>query len=90
MTSSGSSGHTETSSAENSSPKTEETALSDKNENWVTLGCALNQTKDTSLASVEELYNLVGGGDIKVCLFIFDSAICAVRIIKCFPLLSRG
>lgn len=36
----------------------------------MTLGEALNQAKDSSLASVEELHNLAGGADIKVLLFL--------------------
>lgn len=64
-----SSGHTEASSADNSSHTTEETALSDQNEDGMTLGDALTQAKDASLASVEELHNLAGGADIKVHLF---------------------
>lgn len=63
-----SSGHKET-SADDASHTTEETTLSDKNEDGMTLGDALTQAKDTSLASVEELHNLAGGADIKVCLF---------------------
>ncbi|XP_031256027.1 brefeldin A-inhibited guanine nucleotide-exchange protein 5 isoform X3 [Pistacia vera] len=74
-TSSGSSGHTETSSADNSSPKKEETTLSDQNENGMTLGDALNQAKDTSLASVEELHNLAGGADIKGLEAVLDKAV---------------
>ncbi|KAJ0090390.1 hypothetical protein Patl1_13715 [Pistacia atlantica] len=74
-TSSGSSGHTETSSADNSSPKKEETTLSDQNENGMTLGDALNQAKDISLASVEELHNLAGGADIKGLEAVLDKAV---------------
>ena len=44
----------------------EETSLGDENEKGITLGDALNQAKETSLASVEELHNLAGGADIKV------------------------
>lgn len=35
----------------------------------MTLGDALNQIKETSLASVEELHNLAGGADIKAYCF---------------------
>lgn len=64
-----SSGHTETSSADDASRTPEETTLGDKNEDGMTLGDALTQAKDTPIASVEELHNLAGGADIKVCLF---------------------
>ncbi|XP_021277449.1 brefeldin A-inhibited guanine nucleotide-exchange protein 5 [Herrania umbratica] len=64
-TSSGSSDHTEVASSENSTSKAEEASSADQNENEMTLGDALNQAKDTTLASVEELHNLAGGADIK-------------------------
>jgi guanine nucleotide-exchange factor len=43
----------------------------DQDEKGMTLGEALTQVKDTSLASVEELHNLAGGVDIKVLLFLY-------------------
>ena len=59
-------GQTEANSAQNSSTEVEESSLGDENEKGITLGDALNQAKETSLASVEELHNLAGGADIKV------------------------
>lgn len=59
--------------ADNSNQETEGTAISDQSENGITLGDALNQAKGTSLASVEELHNLAGGADIKVCLSTCNS-----------------
>ena len=44
--------------------------MGDPDEKGVTLGEALNQAKDSSLVSVEELHNLAGGADIKVLLFL--------------------
>lgn len=69
-----SSGHTET-SADDASHTTEETTLSDKNKDGMTLGDALTQAKDTSLASVEELHNLAGGADIKGLEAVLDKAV---------------
>lgn len=40
--------------------------MADQNEKEMTLGDQLNQAKETSIASVEELHNLAGGADIKV------------------------
>lgn len=57
---------------ENTSNSTvEEAVLDDQSDRGMTLGHALslNQVKETSLASVEELQNLAGGADIKVILF---------------------
>jgi guanine nucleotide-exchange factor len=53
-------------SGDTSSPKNEEITAADENEKEMTLGDALTQAKDTTLASVEELHTLVGGADIKV------------------------
>ncbi|KAK1568405.1 hypothetical protein Q3G72_024051 [Acer saccharum] len=74
-TSSGSSGPTASSSADTSTPKTEETTVSDQTENEMTLNEALKQAKDTSLASVEELHNLAGGADIKGLEAVLDKAV---------------
>lgn len=64
--SSGSGGHTEAVSTENSNAKTEGTSLGDSNDKEMTLGDALSQIKDASPTSLEELQNLAGGADIKV------------------------
>lgn len=53
-------------SGDSSSLKTEEIIAADQSEKEMTLGDALTQAKDTTLASVEELHTLVGGADIKV------------------------
>lgn len=53
-------------SGDSSSPKNEEITEADQSEKEMTLGDALTQAKDTTLASVEELHTLVGGADIKV------------------------
>ncbi|XP_019057827.1 PREDICTED: brefeldin A-inhibited guanine nucleotide-exchange protein 5 isoform X1 [Tarenaya hassleriana] len=47
----------------------------DQNEKEMTLGDALNQAKDTTLASVEELHTLVGGADIKGLEAVLDKAV---------------
>lgn len=47
-------------------PRVEETTSSDQDEKGMTLGDALTQAKETSVASVEELHTLAGGSDIKV------------------------
>ncbi|KAF2579185.1 hypothetical protein F2Q68_00004946 [Brassica cretica] len=52
-------------SGDSSSLKTEEIIAADQSEKEMTLGDALTQAKDTTLASVEELHTLVGGADIK-------------------------
>lgn len=57
---------------DNSSPKNEEITAADENEKEMTLGDALTQAKDTTLASVEELHTLVGGADIKVGLHLIS------------------
>ncbi|KAG4190196.1 hypothetical protein ERO13_A07G018300v2 [Gossypium hirsutum] len=64
-TSSNSSDHTKAASVENSTSKAEEASSNDQNDDEMNLGDALNQAKDTTLASVEELQNLAGGADIK-------------------------
>ncbi|KAJ7955363.1 Brefeldin A-inhibited guanine nucleotide-exchange protein like [Quillaja saponaria] len=66
---------TETASAENSNTNVEETSIGDPNDRGVTLGDALNQVKETSLASVEELHNLAGGADIKGLEAVLDKAV---------------
>jgi len=53
------------------SSKAEETSSSNENEKEMTLGDALTQAKETSLASVEELQSLAGGADIKVKFFLY-------------------
>ncbi|ESR66169.1 hypothetical protein CICLE_v10007246mg [Citrus x clementina] len=70
-----SSGHTETSSADDASRMPEETTLGDKNKDGMTLGDALTQAKDTPIASVEELHNLAGGADIKGLEAVLDKAV---------------
>ncbi|KAK9274482.1 hypothetical protein L1049_021730 [Liquidambar formosana] len=74
---SGSAAHTEATSADNLDSKFEETPLGDQNEKEMTLSDALamNQVKDTSLASVEELQNLAGGADIKGLEAVLDKAV---------------
>lgn len=58
----------------------EETLPRDKNGEGAISGDApsMNQVKDTSVASVEELQNLAGGSDIKVASYI---------ILKCYMLI---
>lgn len=60
--------HREVTSAQNSNVKVKETSLGDETEKAMTLGDALNQIKNASLAPVEELHNLAEGADIKVFL----------------------
>ncbi|KAH8504679.1 hypothetical protein H0E87_012060 [Populus deltoides] len=74
-TSTGSTGNDEAALAEKSDLSTEETPNADKNEEEMTLGDALNQIKETSLASVEELHNLAGGSDIKGLEAVLDKAV---------------
>lgn len=74
-TSPGSTGNDEAASAEKSGLSTEETPNADQNEEEITLGDALNQIKETSLASVEELHNLAGGSDIKGLEAVLDKAV---------------
>lgn len=45
----------------------------------MTLGDALTQAKDTTLASVEELHTLVGGADIKVGLELISRTFLSCR-----------
>ncbi|THG19477.1 hypothetical protein TEA_007202 [Camellia sinensis var. sinensis] len=67
----------EAASENNTNSKVEETALDDQNDKGMTLGDALsmNQVRDTSLASVEELQNLAGGADIKGLEAVLDKAV---------------
>ncbi|XP_050218779.1 brefeldin A-inhibited guanine nucleotide-exchange protein 5 [Mercurialis annua] len=74
-TSSSSAETTEASSTEKSHVKAEEASKADQNEDGMTLGDALNQIKETSLASVEELQNLAGGADIKGLEAVLDKAV---------------
>ncbi|KAF9680906.1 hypothetical protein SADUNF_Sadunf06G0170400 [Salix dunnii] len=74
-TSTGSTGNEEAASAEKSDLSIEETPNADQNEEEMTLGDALNQIKETSLASVEELHNLAGGADIKGLEAVLDKAV---------------
>lgn len=74
-TSNGSTGNEEAASAEKSDLSIEETPNADQNEEEMTLGDALNQIKETSLASVEELHNLAGGADIKGLEAVLDKAV---------------
>ncbi|KAJ6330427.1 hypothetical protein OIU76_009101 [Salix suchowensis] len=74
-TSNGSMGNEEAASAEKSDLSIEETPNADQNEEEMTLGDALNQIKETSLASVEELHNLAGGADIKGLEAVLDKAV---------------
>lgn len=52
---------------------------SDQNEKTTTLGDALSQAKESSLASVEELQSLAGGADIKV-NWLSSSIFCDCRV----------
>lgn len=63
--------HKEAASENTSNSTVEEAVLDDQSDRGMTLGHALslNQVKEMSLASVEELQNLAGGADIKVILF---------------------
>ncbi|CAH2065526.1 unnamed protein product [Thlaspi arvense] len=62
-------------SGDSSSPKNEEITAAGQNEKEMTLGDALTQAKDTTLASVEELHTLVGGADIKGLEAALDKAV---------------
>lgn len=62
-------------SGDRSSLKTEEIIAADQSEKEMTLGDALTQAKDTTLASVEELHTLVGGADIKGLEAALDKAV---------------
>ncbi|KAJ9168124.1 hypothetical protein P3X46_019686 [Hevea brasiliensis] len=68
-------GNVEATSEEKSNAKVEETPSVDQNEEGMTLGDALDQMKETSLASVEELQNLAGGADIKGLEAVLDKAV---------------
>ncbi|KAF2304240.1 hypothetical protein GH714_028804 [Hevea brasiliensis] len=68
-------GNVEATSEEKSNAKDEETPSVDQNEEGMTLGDALDQMKETSLASVEELQNLAGGADIKGLEAVLDKAV---------------
>ncbi|KAA8523374.1 hypothetical protein F0562_009797 [Nyssa sinensis] len=76
-TSSASVAHKEAASENGSNSKVEETDLDDQNDKEITLRDALsmNQVKDTSLSSVEELQNLAGGADIKGLEAVLDKAV---------------
>uniref|UniRef100_A0A2P2KPD0 Mon2/Sec7/BIG1-like dimerisation and cyclophilin-binding domain-containing protein n=1 Tax=Rhizophora mucronata TaxID=61149 RepID=A0A2P2KPD0_RHIMU len=75
VTTSDSSEKTEAASAEKPDEKVEETSNTDQNDEEMTFGDALNQIKETSLASVEELHNLAGGADIKGLEAALDKAV---------------
>ncbi|CAN0918321.1 Brefeldin A-inhibited guanine nucleotide-exchange protein 5 [Linum grandiflorum] len=68
-------GNQESTSAAQSDVKIDENSSPEQNEEGMTLGDALNQAKDTSLASVEELQNLAGGADIKGLEAVLDKAV---------------
>ncbi|XP_065620356.1 brefeldin A-inhibited guanine nucleotide-exchange protein 5 [Quercus suber] len=68
-------GESDAASTQNSNTEVEETSSGDPDEKGVTLGEALNQAKDSSLASVEELHNLAGGADIKGLEAVLDKAV---------------
>ncbi|KAJ4835000.1 Brefeldin A-inhibited guanine nucleotide-exchange protein 5 [Turnera subulata] len=70
-----SAGNAEVAPADKSHANVEETPAADQNEEGITLGDALNQVKETSLASVEELQNLAGGADIKGLEAVLDKAV---------------
>lgn len=67
--------HKEATSESASNSTVEEAVLDDQSDTGMTLGHALslNQVKEMSLASVEELQNLAGGADIKVLVFTSHS-----------------
>ncbi|XP_052182190.1 brefeldin A-inhibited guanine nucleotide-exchange protein 5 isoform X2 [Diospyros lotus] len=68
--------HREAASEHSSNSKLED-ASEDQNNEGMTLGDALsvNQVKDASIASVEELQNLAGGADIKGLEAVLDKAV---------------
>ncbi|OAY54181.1 brefeldin A-inhibited guanine nucleotide-exchange protein 5 isoform X2 [Manihot esculenta] len=72
-TSSSSAANIKVTSVENT--KLEETSTTDQNEEGMTLGDALSQMKEASLASVEELQSLAGGADIKGLEAVLDKAV---------------
>ncbi|KAI4380307.1 hypothetical protein MLD38_006512 [Melastoma candidum] len=59
----------------NSTSKVDEASSNIVNEKEMTLGDALTQAKETSLASVEELQTLAGGADIKGLEAVLDKAV---------------
>ncbi|GMY35231.1 brefeldin A-inhibited guanine nucleotide-exchange protein 5 [Fagus crenata] len=71
----GTTGESDAAPTDNSNTEVEETSSGDPDEKGVTLGEALNQVKDSSLASVEELHNLAGGADIKGLEAVLDKAV---------------
>ncbi|XP_038699983.1 brefeldin A-inhibited guanine nucleotide-exchange protein 5-like isoform X2 [Tripterygium wilfordii] len=75
VTLSASGGSTEGTSLEKSNIKVEETSSFDQHEEGMSLGDALNQVKEASLTSVEELQNLAGGADIKGLEAVLDKAV---------------
>ncbi|KAI9114056.1 hypothetical protein K1719_015307 [Acacia pycnantha] len=75
-TSLGSRGHTEAASeAENSNTNPKETSSDNLDEKQITSGDALNQVKDASATTLEELQNLAGGADIKGLETVLDKAV---------------
>ncbi|OWM73823.1 hypothetical protein CDL15_Pgr015123 [Punica granatum] len=72
---SASDGQAEVASEENLKPKVDETSSSEQDEKGMTLGDALTQAKETSVASVEELHTLAGGADIKGLEAVLDKAV---------------
>ncbi|KAL3523231.1 hypothetical protein ACH5RR_016065 [Cinchona calisaya] len=76
-TSSASVPHKEAASKNGSSLEVGEASSNDQNDKEVTLGDAVsvNQVKDTSLTSVEELQNLAGGADIKGLEAVLEKAV---------------
>lgn len=71
---SGSATTKETASENNLNAEVQETILDDQSDKEPTMADALpvKEVKETPLASVEELHNLAGGADIKVCLLFFS------------------
>ncbi|KAM1425844.1 hypothetical protein TB2_017769 [Malus domestica] len=75
VASTGSVGHIEAISGQNSNTEAEETSSEGQSEKEMTLGDQPNQVKDTPIASVEELHNLAGGADIKGLEAVLDKAV---------------
>ncbi|KAL6131424.1 hypothetical protein ACLB2K_069800 [Fragaria x ananassa] len=69
VSSSASVGNLEAITTQNSNTEAAETSAADQNEKEMTLGDQLNQAKETSIASVEELHNLAGGLTSRYILF---------------------
>ncbi|XP_058215944.1 brefeldin A-inhibited guanine nucleotide-exchange protein 5 isoform X3 [Rhododendron vialii] len=69
--------HKEAASENTSNSTVEEAVLDDQSDRGMTLGLALslNQVKEMTLASVEELQNLAGGADIKGLEAVLDKAV---------------